>query len=125
MADVDWTPALEGLRDRLDQALQVLTRHAAGEVDADAWVAACADLAQAFSSVRPLIPRPAPANRSADVAVLLADIGQRLLTLNDLQARLSGATRHALAQLLPQDDLQAYARLGRQRPGRGGVGGYG
>ncbi|MDM7456402.1 MAG: hypothetical protein P3W97_003905 [Tepidimonas sp.] len=125
MADADWRSALEGLRDRIDQTLQLLTRHAAGELDADAWAAACADLAQAFLAVRPMIQSHAPAHRPADVAILLADIGQRLQTLNDLQARLSGASRHALAQLLPQDDLQAYTRLGRQHPGRTGVGGYG
>lgn len=125
MADVDWKPALEGLRDRLDQTLLRLTQHAAGEVDADAWAAACADLAQAFAAVRPLIQRPPPANRPSDVAILLADIGQRLNTLNELQARLSAATRQAVAQLLPPDDLQTYARLGRQRSNRSGVGGYG
>lgn len=121
---VDWPQTLRDLRDRLDQALEITTRHAAGEVDAEQWVAACGALAQSFAALRPLMRDAVPGSATPEVMRLIADIGSRVQTLGDLQARLSGTARQALAQLLPQDDLQAYARLGRPRAGPG-PGGYG
>ena len=106
--------------ERLDHVLQLAPRHAAGDVSADQWVAACAALAQAFVSVRDAWSRFGRGQDAAPEALrLLEDIGNRLQQLQDMQARLSGSTRMALAQLLPQDALQAYTQLGRSRPGLG------
>jgi hypothetical protein len=109
---------LREAHERLGQVLQLAPRHAAGDVDADQWVAACAALAQAFVSMRDAWGGSAPSQAAApEAARLLEDIGNRLQLLQELQARLSGSTRTALAQLLPQDALQAYTQLGRSRRG--------
>ncbi|MEW6694065.1 MAG: hypothetical protein AB1371_03785 [Pseudomonadota bacterium] len=124
-AETDWPAKLQALRQQLDHTLALAARHAGGEVDAQEWAHACAALAQAFADVRSwaqagrVQPPPTP-----EVAALLSDIGQRMQWLHEQQARLSAANRQALAQLLPQDDLQAYTQLGRRRPGVG-RGGYG
>ncbi|MCX7691789.1 hypothetical protein Ttaiw_00452 [Tepidimonas taiwanensis] len=123
--NTDGLDKLRHLRDRLDEALNLTTRHAAGEIDADGWLAGIAELAHAFTAVRAQLPAvgQAPA-RTAEVNRLLDEIGQRLRLLAELQGRLSASARLALGQMLPQDDLNAYASLGRQRlPGRRG--GYG
>lgn len=116
---------LREAHEQLGHVLQLAPRHAAGEVDTDQWVSACAALAQAFVAVRDAWGRSGPGQAAApEAARLLEDIGNRLQLLQELQARLSGSTRMALAQLLPQDALQAYSQLGRSRPtmGRGGYG---
>lgn len=120
---IDWPTTLRHLRDRLDQTLNAAVQHAAGRLDADQFAHICQELAQAFSAARPRTGA-APAERSAEVDGLLNEIGSRLTTLGDLQGRLSAGTRQALAQLLPQDALQDYARLGQtaRGPRRGGYG---
>jgi len=119
----DWPTTLRNLKDRLDQTLDAAVQHAAGQVDADRFAQACQALAQAFAAARPATGA-APAARSAEVDRLLGEIATRLNTLGDLQGRLSAGTRQALAQLLPQDALQDYARLGQSArgPRRGGYG---
>lgn len=91
--------------------LAVVTRHAAGELDADALASACERLARAFVQARPVLAHLAasPGNRAA-----LRELQGQLQTLHELQARLSAQARAALATLLPQDALQEYARLGQQ-----------
>ncbi|MGQ9725366.1 MAG: hypothetical protein ACUVVU_08465 [Tepidimonas sp.] len=123
-SDVDWPSRLRDLRDRLDYVLDTTTRHAAGDVTAEDWAAACEALAQSFAALRPLARDAAPVGKTPEIARLLAEIGSRVQTLGELQARLSGTVRQALARLLPNDDLQAYASLGRTRSGFG-RGGYG
>lgn len=123
--ETDWSGTLRKLRDRLDETLTLTTRHAAGEIDADRWLASVAELAQVFAAVRARLPTVGQGSaRTAETDRLLGDIGQRLRLLAEMQGRLSASARLALGQILPQDDLNAYASLGRQRtPGRRG--GYG
>lgn len=117
---IDWPQTLRDLRDQLDKTLDLTTRHAAGEVDSQQWLAACGVLAQSFTALRPALAQATDSSVTTEIALLIADIGARIEMLGDLQARLAGSARLALAQLLPQDDLQAYANLGRKRLGRTG-----
>ncbi len=102
---------LQRLRTQLDATLAAATQHAGGAIDAQAWAQACAALADAVSALR---SGHAALTHDAVTATLLAEIGTRIQTLLELQTRLDAANRQALAQLLPQDALQAYAQLGRQ-----------
>lgn len=123
--DTDGLGTLRRLRDRLDETLTLTTRHAAGEIDADRWLAGVAELAQAFTAVRARLSAAGQGPvRTAEADRLLGEIGQRLRLLAELQGRLSASARLALGQMLPQDDLNAYASLGRQRLS-GRRGGYG
>lgn len=106
------TPLHALLRD-VDAAVLAATRHAAGEVDAQAFAAACERLARAFVEHRPALL----ASAQGLPAPLLQQLGQRLQTLHELHARLSAQARGALAALLPQDTLQEYARLGSRLRG--------
>ncbi|TSE26881.1 hypothetical protein Tsedi_00590 [Tepidimonas sediminis] len=114
-APTDPVTTLEGLLRELDAALETATRHAAGQLDADAFAAACERLAHAFVQARPLLA----ALREAPPAPLVERLAARLQTLHELQARLDAQARAALQTLLPQDALQAYARLGQRPAPRG------
>ncbi|MCX7813907.1 MAG: hypothetical protein N2256_00210 [Tepidimonas ignava] len=106
---------LQPLIDAAEATVQAALRHAAGELDADGFARACADLAQAFAAAQPQLRQSAADAPPAQWEALR----QRLQTLHELQARLQAQARAALAGLLPNDTLQDYARLGRSaRPGR-------
>lgn len=102
---------LQDLVRQTQATLTIATRHAAGELDADALASACERLARAFVQARPVLGKLAadPGNMAA-----VRELQGQLQTLHELQARLSGQARAALATLLPQDTLQEYARLGQQ-----------
>ncbi|MCS6811798.1 MAG: hypothetical protein NZ694_11150, partial [Tepidimonas sp.] len=102
---------LQDLVRQTQATLTIATRHAAGELDADALASACERLARAFVQARPVLAHltASPGNRAA-----LRELQGQLQTLHELQARLSAQARAALATLLPQDALQEYARLGQQ-----------
>ena len=102
---------LDALLRELDAALDTATRHAGGELDADAFAHACARLAQSFIQARPALQAT-----GGLPSTQLQQLQARLQTLHELHARLSAQARAALAALLPQDALADYARLGVRAP---------
>ncbi|TSE34799.1 hypothetical protein [Tepidimonas charontis] len=112
-ATADVSALMKRLRAQLDDALALAAQHAGGAADAQAWVDACAALARTASELRPWLTQAGNIRHDDTTARLLSDIGTRMQTLLELHTRLEAANRQALSQLLPQDTLQAYARLGR------------
>jgi hypothetical protein len=119
-------PPLPSPRENAQQLLGVLleqlesAQSLAGQADPDAFAAACQRLSQSLAQHQRGLAQflGQPGASDADTQLLLQRLGTGLALLRDLSLRQGAAAQRALGTLFPQEQLNAYQRLGQK-------GGYG